>query len=126
MPAGENDAESGAEEQRRARFRVLDLSAVGLAFPIALLLGYFGGRLIGGWLGNPQVGAMIGVLVGIAGGFYNLFKMVSRLAPRTVAAAARRPRRAGRPGLPRSRATSRSRSTPTTTTTRRLRRRRAG
>ena len=29
---------------------------------------------------------MIGVLVGIAGGFYNLFKMVSRLAPRTVAA----------------------------------------
>jgi Putative F0F1-ATPase subunit Ca2+/Mg2+ transporter len=86
MPADENEAESGSEEQRRARFRVLDLSAVGLAFPIALLLGYFGGRLIGGWLGNPQAGAMIGVAVGIAGGFYNLFKMVSRLAPKTVAA----------------------------------------
>ena len=113
MPADENDAESGAEEQRRARFRVLDLSAVGLAFPVALLLGYFGGRLIGGWVGNAKVGAMIGVLVGIAGGFYNLFKMVSRLAPRTVAAAGRPPPASG---PPRSRATSRSRSTSTTTT----------
>ena len=82
MPTGEDRPDSADDKQRVARFRILDLSAVGLAFPVALLLGYFAGRLIGGWLGNPQLGAMIGALVGIAGGFYNLFKMVSRLAPR--------------------------------------------
>jgi hypothetical protein len=75
-------ADPAQEERRRQRLRILDLSAVGLAFPIALLLGYFAGRAIGGWLGSAQIGAMIGALVGILGGFYNLYKMVSRLAPR--------------------------------------------
>jgi hypothetical protein len=88
MPLDEGEPQTPAEEQRRARFRVLDLSAVGLAFPISLLLGYFGGRLVGGWMGNPQLGGLIGALLGIAGGFYNLFKMVSRLAPKTAAAGA--------------------------------------
>jgi hypothetical protein len=91
MPTDEAERETPEDAQRRARFGVLDLSAVGLAFPVALLLGYFGGRLIGGWLGNASLGAMIGVLFGIAGGFYNLFKMVSRLAPRTSGASAPTP-----------------------------------
>ena len=91
MPLDEDEPQTPAEEQRVARFRVLDLSAVGLAFPISLLLGYFGGRLIGGWAGNPQLGGLIGALVGIVGGFYNLFKMVSRLAPKTAAAGAASP-----------------------------------
>jgi hypothetical protein len=82
MATGEDEAPSASDRERRARFRILDLSAVGLAFPVALLLGYFGGRLIGGWLGNARVGSMIGALLGIAGGFYNLLQMVSRLAPR--------------------------------------------
>jgi hypothetical protein len=81
MPTGKSAPDSAADKQRIARFRILDLSAVGLAFPVALLLGYFGGRTIGGWLGNAQLGSLIGALLGIAGGFYNLFKMVSRLAP---------------------------------------------
>jgi hypothetical protein len=93
--SAEPESEGPQEETRQERLRILDLSAVGLAFPIALLLGYFGGRAIGGWLGSPQLGGMIGALVGILGGFYNLFKMVSRLAPRkgasTVAAPASRP-----------------------------------
>jgi F0F1-type ATP synthase assembly protein I len=88
MPLDEGEPQTPAEEQRRARFRILDLSAVGLAFPIALLIGYFAGRLIGGWLGNAQLGSLIGALLGIAGGFYNLIKMVSRLAPKTTAVGA--------------------------------------
>jgi hypothetical protein len=88
MPLDEGEPRTPAEEQRRARFRILDLSAVGLAFPIALLIGYFGGRMVGGWVGNPQLGSLIGALLGIAGGFYNLFKMVSRLAPKAAAAGA--------------------------------------
>ena len=81
MAARKDDPDSAADKQRIARFRILDLSAVGLAFPIALLIGYFLGRTIGGWLGNAQLGSLVGALLGIAGGFYNLFKMVSRLAP---------------------------------------------
>ena len=87
MAARKDDPDSAADKQRIARFRILDLSAVGLAFPIALLIGYFGGRAVGGWLGNVQLGSLIGALLGIAGGFYNLFKMVSRLAPPTGGAA---------------------------------------
>jgi hypothetical protein len=86
--ARDPEAEAPQEAQRLERLRVLDLSAVGLAFPIALMLGYFGGRAIGGWLGSAQLGGLIGALVGIVGGFYNLFKMVSRLAPRRTAASA--------------------------------------
>jgi hypothetical protein len=78
----EPEPEGPREERRKERLRVLDLSAVGLAFPIAMLLGYFAGRKVGGWLGSAQVGSMIGLGLGIAGGFYNLYKMVSRLAPR--------------------------------------------
>jgi hypothetical protein len=88
MVARKDVPDSAADKQRIARFRILDLSAVGLAFPIALLIGYFGGRTIGGWLGNAQLGSLIGALLGIAGGFYNLFKMVSRLAPPSGGSAA--------------------------------------
>jgi hypothetical protein len=78
----EPEVDAPQEARRLERLRILDLSAVGLAFPIALLIGYFAGRAIGGWLGSAQLGGLIGALLGIAGGFYNLFKMVSRLAPR--------------------------------------------
>jgi len=85
VTAGDPEQEAPREERRQERLRVLDLSAVGLAFPIALLLGYFAGRTIGDWLGSAQIGGLVGALFGIVGGFYNLFKMVARLAPRSGA-----------------------------------------
>ena len=69
------------ESKARGRFRILDLSAVGIAFPVALLLGYFAGRTVGGWFGAERMGALIGTLLGIVSGFYNFFKMIVRLAP---------------------------------------------
>ena len=72
----------------RERMRVLDLSAVGIAFPVAMILGYFMGRTIGGWFDAARVGGMIGLFFGIAGGFYNFLKMVIRLAPKSTPPAA--------------------------------------
>lgn len=56
-----------------------DLSTVGLVFPVAVVIGYFGGKTIGGWLGSEQGGALTGVLVGVVSGFYNLVKVALRL-----------------------------------------------
>lgn len=78
---GDAKKDDAREEQRRERIRLLDLTAVGLAFPLALLIGYFGGRVVGSWLGSESVGAMIGTGLGIGGGFYNLYKMVARMSP---------------------------------------------
>jgi uncharacterized membrane protein len=56
-----------------------DLSTVGLVFPVAVVLGYFAGRTVGGWLGSEEGGALTGVLVGVVSGFYNLLKVGLRL-----------------------------------------------
>ena len=56
-----------------------DLSTVGLVFPVAVVIGYFAGRTVGGWLGSEETGALAGVLVGVVSGFYNLLKVGLRL-----------------------------------------------
>jgi hypothetical protein len=56
-----------------------DLSTVGLVFPVAVVIGYFGGKTVGGWLGAEQGGALAGVLLGVVSGFYNLVKVALRL-----------------------------------------------
>ena len=56
----------------------MNLSVIGMVFPVALLMGYFAGRYLGGLLGNASLGAMIGALLGIVSGFYNIFKMMAR------------------------------------------------
>ena len=53
-----------------------EISTVGLTIVIAIAIGYFGGRYIGGKLGNPELGIIIGVFVGMASGFMELFRVV--------------------------------------------------
>lgn len=54
--------------QLAARF-----ATAGLELSIAIVVGYFGGRAIDGWLETTPYGAYIGLILGIIAGFRNLF-----------------------------------------------------
>jgi hypothetical protein len=55
-----------------------DLMSLGFVFPIAIVLGFFLGRWIGGLIGHPEGGQWIGLLWGIATGFWELYKVTLR------------------------------------------------
>lgn len=76
--------------KRKAFVRDVDLSTTGMVFPIAMLIGYFGGGVIGGWFGNEQMGSWIGLGLGLVSGFYNLFKIAMVLQRREEQASAQR------------------------------------
>ncbi|MGA2080964.1 MAG: AtpZ/AtpI family protein [Holophaga sp.] len=56
-----------------------DLMALGMVFPIAIALGFFIGRWIGGLLGHPRAGMLVGLVWGVAAGFWELYKVTVRL-----------------------------------------------
>jgi Putative F0F1-ATPase subunit Ca2+/Mg2+ transporter len=56
-----------------------DLMSLGLVFPVAIVLGFFGGRWVGGWFGHPLPGQWIGLIYGIATGFWELYKVSRKL-----------------------------------------------
>jgi hypothetical protein len=55
------------------------LLSLGFVFPIAIVLGYFIGRWVGGMFGNAYAGGLIGLGWGILTGFWELFKVAKRL-----------------------------------------------
>lgn len=55
-----------------------ELSAVGLTLVVATMLGLAGGYYLDGWLGTSPWLTLIGLLLGIAAGFVNLFRSVKR------------------------------------------------
>lgn len=52
------------------------LSGVGLTLVISTVLGLWGGYVLDGWLGTSPWLTLIGLLLGIAAGFVNLFRAV--------------------------------------------------
>lgn len=56
-----------------------DLLALGFIFPISITLGFFIGRWIGGRLGHPGGGGLLGLLWGIAAAFWELYKVSRRV-----------------------------------------------
>ena len=56
-----------------------DLISLGMVFPIAIVLGYFIGKWVGGKLGHPEAGSLIGLFWGVATGFYELYKVTQRM-----------------------------------------------
>ena len=74
----------GSEDKRRSdRFKhenigMFDLASIGITLALAITIGYFGGKWIGGKLGSEDIGSYIGFAIGVAAGFLEMFRSVAR------------------------------------------------
>lgn len=50
---------------------------VGIMFPVAIMLGFFGGYMLDRWLGTVPLFALIGLLFGVAAAIRNLLQTVA-------------------------------------------------
>ena len=66
-------AEPGQSDRRWIR-QVGSLSGVGLTLVISTVLGLWGGYVLDRWLGSAPWLMLVGLLLGIASGFVNLFR----------------------------------------------------
>ena len=57
---------------------MFDLASIGITLALAITIGYFGGKWIGGKLGNADIGSYIGFAIGTAAGFIEMFRSVAR------------------------------------------------
>ena len=57
---------------------MFDLASIGITLALAICIGYFGGKWIGGKLGNAVVGSFIGFGLGVAAGFMEMFRSIAR------------------------------------------------
>ena len=69
--------DKGVDPKERALWG--DLMGLGMVFPIAIALGFFIGRWAGGLLGHRDAGMWVGLVWGIATGFWELYKTTKRL-----------------------------------------------
>jgi ATP synthase protein I len=67
----------GKKQLRRARLW-LDVSIVGIQFPVAIALGYFFGHWLDKQFGSDPWLTIIFALFGIAAGFVNLFRITAQ------------------------------------------------
>lgn len=86
-----NKGNAGSTGERRGRraAKMSDLSTVGLVFPVAMVIGYLGGRVIGSWLGAAEAGGLVGGGVGLVSGFYNVYKTALELDAKPAPSAER-------------------------------------
>ena len=68
-----NPAKPSRPDRRWVR-QVGVLSGVGLTLVISTVLGLWGGYVLDGWLGTKPWLMLVGLLLGIASGFVNLFR----------------------------------------------------
>lgn len=57
---------------------MFDLASIGITLALAIGIGAFGGKWLGGKLGNETVGLFIGFGMGVAAGFMEMFRAVAR------------------------------------------------
>ena len=58
------------------------LSTVGLAFVLALVIGFWFGSVLDGWLGTKPVLTIVFFFFGLAAGILNVYRIVSQAHPR--------------------------------------------
>ena len=73
------------------------LSTVGLAFVLALVIGFWFGTVVDGWLGTKPLFTIVGFFIGLAAGILNVFRIVSQAYPKTASGPALPAPRAGAP-----------------------------
>jgi F0F1-type ATP synthase assembly protein I len=64
------------------------LSTVGLAFVLALVIGFWFGTVLDGWLGTRPAFTIVFFFFGLAAGILNVYRIVSQAYPRSSAPAA--------------------------------------
>jgi len=57
---------------------MFDLASIGIIFGLAICIGYFGGKWIGGKLGNETAGWIVGFVMGVAAAFMEMFRAIAR------------------------------------------------
>ena len=57
---------------------MFDLASIGITLALAICIGYFGGKWLGGKLGNAAIGSYIGFGIGVAAGFMEMFRSIAR------------------------------------------------
>jgi ATP synthase protein I len=70
------------------------LSTVGLSFVLALVIGFWFGSVLDGWLGTKPVFMIVFFFLGLAAGVLNVYRIVSQAYPKT-------PGGSGAPAAPR-------------------------
>ena len=54
-----------------------DYAIVGIMFPVAITLGFFGGYMLDRWLGTVPLFALIGLTLGVTAAIRNLLQTVA-------------------------------------------------
>ncbi len=57
---------------------MFDLASIGITLALAICIGYFGGKWLGGKLGNAAIGSYIGFGMGVTAGFMEMFRSIAR------------------------------------------------
>jgi ATP synthase protein I len=63
------------------------LSTVGLAFVLALAIGFWFGTVLDGWFGTRPVFTIVFFFFGLAAGILNVYRIVSQAFPKSQASA---------------------------------------
>ena len=67
------------DEASREFFRSISLvTQLGLTMVVGIGLGFAGGYFVDRWLGTGHAFLIVGILLGIGAGFYNVYRMLQR------------------------------------------------